>query len=129
MSKLEEVKEAFEDKLNRFAKFINIVKGNQDLNLRANLILDAKKPQTSSNLSTNQIDFVSISYFVADAFPELQPLKDFATEFLYTSLSKEGWGIDHIIAYEQAIGEKRLMQLGLKTQETSKEKVTDAIKK
>jgi hypothetical protein len=128
MSKLEEIKEAFEDKLNRFAKFLNIVKGNQDLNLRANLILDAKKPQTSSNLSTNQIDFVSISYFIADSYPELKPLKDFAEEFLYTSLSKEGWGIDHIIAYEQAIGEKRLMQLGLKTQDVKQGEKTQKSK-
>lgn len=95
-------------------------KGSQNLDERANVILNPKNIQTSSNLSSNQVDFISISYFIATPFPELQPLKDFAREFLYSSLSKEGWALEHAIAYEQAIGEKRLMQLGLKTQETVK---------
>jgi hypothetical protein len=126
---LEKIKESFEANLLRFEKFLNIVRGNQDVNLRANVILDPKNIKTSSNLSSDQVDFISISNFVAEAFPELEPLQALASEALSTNLSKAGFGVEHAIMYEQAIGEKRLMQLGLKPQDTPKEKVENIVKK
>ncbi len=115
-----------EDKLSRFARLWQIIKGTtSDIKLKANVILNPDNPKTSTNLSANQVDFVSLAYFLPQYFPEMKPLETFAEEFLQTSTSKEGWGVDRIIQYEQAVGEKRIMQLGLRPQEQKGKEVTN----
>ena len=118
MSKtITKIKATVGDKLQRFSKLIDIVKGRQDSQVRAGVILNPIKPSTTTNLTSNQVDFIAISKSIVKYFPEFKGLEDFADEFLLASISKEGWGVDRMIQYEQAIGEKRIMQLGLRQQE------------
>ena len=123
MSKtITKIKATVDDKLQRFSKLIDIVKGRQDSQVRAGVILNPIKPSTTTNLTSNQVDFIAISMSIVEYFPEFKGLKEFADEFLLASISKEGWGVDRMIQYEQAIGEKRIMQLGLRPQDQQKDK-------
>lgn len=110
------VKETVKEKLS-FRELIELVKGSQDVEKRASVILNPKNPSTSTNLSASQIEFVAIAKTLVTDFPEFQGLAEYADEFLLASISKEGWGVDRMIQHEQAISEKRMMQLGLKPQE------------
>ena len=123
MSKtLIKIKATVDEKLQRFSKLIDIVKGRQDSQVRAGVILNPIKPSTTTNLTSNQVDFIAISKSITKYFPEFKGLEDFADEFLLASISKEGCGVDRMIQYEQAIGEKRIMQLGLRPQDQQKDK-------
>lgn len=108
---VEKVKDAFNEQLSRFGKFWDIIQGHQDSQVRADVILSPKTPQTTTNLSSNQVDFVVICSGISKKFPELAPLEEGCKEFLYSSISKDGFGVTSMIQYEQAIGEKRLLQL------------------
>jgi hypothetical protein len=101
-------------------KLAGVIRGSQDPSSRAKVLLNPELPETTTNLSPNQIDFISISLTICKWFPEFEGLEDFAREFLLASISKEGWGVDRVIQYEQAISEKRLVQLGLKSGEQGK---------
>lgn len=124
ITKLEEkaiqIKEHIGERLS-FKEIVELVKGSNDIQKRANVILSPKLPQTATNLSSNQVEFIAISYAIVEDFPQFQGLKDYADQFLLTSISKEGWGVDRMIAHEQAINEKRMMQLGLKQVEGGKQ--------
>lgn len=109
------VKETVKEKLS-FRELIELVKGSQDVEKRASVILNPKMPSTSTNLSVSQIEFIAIAKTIVTDFPEFQGLAEYADEFLLASISKEGWGVDRMIQHEQAISEKRMMQLGLKPQ-------------
>lgn len=111
---IEKVKDEISTKFERFKQFVELIEGREQAGQRADIILSPKTPQTSTNLTASQVDFIAISFAVVKQFPEFGPLEDLAKEFLYSSMSKEGWGVDRAIAYEQAIGEKRLMELGFK---------------
>lgn len=124
--KVKEVKEIIIDdlktrleKIEILGKLISVIRGSQDANLRANVILDPRKPETTSNLTANQVDFITISKTICKFFPEFEGLEDFADEFLLASASKDGWAVDRVIAYEQAINEKRMIQLGLRPGESA----------
>lgn len=108
-------KEYVREKLS-FRELVELFKGSQDVVKRANVILNPLKPQTSTNLSDSQVDFIAISMSITKYFPEFEPLKDFADQFLLASVSKGGWGVDRMIQHEQAIAEKRMVQLGLKSE-------------
>lgn len=132
MSKLvEKVKEKLEpirEKLS-FREFINLIKGREDAQIRPMMILDPKNKLTSSNLSELQVDFVTNSFFIAKYFDEFSPMREYADLYLQVNESKEGWAVQKVIEYEQAVSEKRLMQLGLKPQEAkSGEGKTNATK-
>jgi hypothetical protein len=107
--------DAIKEKLS-FRELVELVKGSHDIEKRASVILAPKTPETSTNLSANQVEFVSIAMSITQTWPEFQGLEDYAKEFLLASTSKEGWGVDRMIAHEQAISEKRMMQLGLRPQ-------------
>lgn len=96
---------------------MELIKGTQDIQKRAGVILDPAKPQTSTNLSADQIDFVAIAKTLVKYDEEFEGLDKFTDEFLLASISKDGWGVDRMIQHEQAVSEKRLIQLGLKPQE------------
>lgn len=120
---IEKVKDEISTKFERFKQFVELIEGREQTGQRADIILNPKTPQTSTNLTASQVDFIAISYNLVKEFPEFEPLKELAREFLYASVSKEGWGVDRAIAYEQAIGEKRLMEIGLKPKPEGKENV------
>ena len=101
-----------------FSDLVKIWKGTQDITERAKIILDPVKPQTSTNLSSSQVDFIAISKSITDFFPEFVGLEKFADQFLLSSMSKDGFGVNSVIQYEQATSEKRLMQLGMKAEKT-----------
>lgn len=111
---MSKIAEALEARLSRFAKFLEVIRGKEDAKLRPNMILRPENKLTSSNLSELQVDFVTNSYFIAKHFAEFQPMADYAEIYLQTNESKSGWGVDKVIEYEQALGEKRMMQLGLR---------------
>lgn len=118
---IQKTKEQILESLTEFREFVSAVRGSQDVEKRANIILNPLKTETSTNLSNNQIDFVSVCLTIKQYFPEMEPLETFAKEFLLASISKEGWGVESLIQYEQAIGEKRMLQLGLRpSQQTGK---------
>jgi len=126
LSQLEKIKDKIEEKITEvkekaveilsFNDIVRIWKGTQDSQERAKIILDPSNPQTSTKLSSGQVDFVAISYNITDYFPEFKGLTDFAKQFVLSSMSKDGFGVTSAIQYEQAVGEKRLMQLGLKSE-------------
>lgn len=120
---------SFKEKIFRLREVIEIVRGKEDAKLRPNIILNPENPKTTSNLTELQVDFVTNSYFIADYFPEFLPLKQYAGHYLEVNESKEGWAVQKIIEHEQALGEKRMMQLGLRPpqqQEGLKEKIKGA---
>lgn len=122
---LEKVKtgvETVKEKLS-FKELVEIWKGSQDSEKRALVVLDPKIPQTSTNLNANQVDYVQICKDASFYFPELEPLEKTCNQFLLTSLSKDGFGVSSMIQHEQAINEKRMIQLGLRPQDQGKENV------
>lgn len=104
----------FATKLSNFAKFLEVVRGKENVQTRPDVVLNPKNKLTSSNITAEQADFVSSAYFMAYWFPEGQPLRVYAEIYLQVSASKNGWGIDKIIEHEQALGEKSMMRLGLR---------------
>lgn len=102
------------DKLSSFRDFLDVVRGKEDAKIRPNMILNPENKLTTSNLSEIQADFVTNSYFIAHYFPEFEPMRAYAEIYLQANESKSGWGVDKIIEYEQALGEKRMIQIGLK---------------
>jgi hypothetical protein len=128
LSNLNQAESDREKKLNLFDRLIKIIRGQEDFKNKVKLILEPDMPQTSTKLNPNQIDFVSTSIFIADYFDEMKPLRDYAIEFCRTSESNGGWGVDKVIQLEQAIGEKRMLQLGLKPQESKGSRIKEAIK-
>ena len=111
--KIKQAIETVKEKLS-FRELVELVKGSQDIEKRANVILNPRNPETSTNLSSNQVEFIAISMSICKTWPEFEGLEDYAKEFLCASISKEGWGVDRMISHEQAISEKRLMQLGFR---------------
>lgn len=114
--KISIIKETFEQKLAKFQKFLDTVRGKEEAKLRPNIILKPENPKTTSNLSDLQVDFVTNSFFIADYFPEFEPMRQYATHYLEVNESKDGWAVQKVIEHEQALGEKRMMQLGLRPQ-------------
>jgi hypothetical protein len=116
---LQEIK----DKIMQFKEFVDVVRPREDPKIRPNLILNPENPLTTSNLSELEIEFITDSYFIAEQFPEFQPLKDYATLYLRACASKNGWAVDKVIEFEQAIGEKRMIGLGFKNEAQKPEKI------
>jgi hypothetical protein len=108
--------------LKTFGEFLHLVRGNQDTVERARVVLDPKTPLTSSYLSANQVDFMTVSRILGENFKEMKVLQAFSEDVLLASMSKDGWGVEKMIQHEQAIGERRLMQLGLGPNQPKPEK-------
>lgn len=109
------VKEFSEQEFNKFLsyfeKFLNIVRGKVDVKYRLRLLLDPDNIKTSTRLTKGQIDFCSISSFIADYYPEFEPLKEYAKDhFALWVISQEGLGREEAIKYESAISESKLLQ-------------------
>jgi len=113
-------KEKFQENLKRFEDFLNVVRGKVDVKSRLMLLLNPDNIKTSTRLSRTEVDFVALSYFVAEEFPEFEGLKSFATQFCECAISKEGLGREEAIRFTSAISESKLLKsLGIfKSDET-----------
>lgn len=103
--------ENIERDLSYFERFLNIVRGKVDAKYRLRLLLEPDNVRTTTRLTRGERDFVTLSDFVADKFPEegFGGLKDFATILCYTNISLEGLGRAEAIQYEGAISESKLL--------------------
>lgn len=110
--RIEKVKQTVKQKMG-FKELIEVLRGNTDIEQRASVILNPKMPETSTNLNANQVDFVGIGKTMQIYFPEFKPLEVFTEELLLVSESKDGWGVESMIRHEQAVNEKRWLELGL----------------
>lgn len=108
--KVKEKAEDFIANLKLFELFLNVVRGKVDIKNRLMLLLNPENIKTSTRLTRTEIDFVSLSHFVADEFPEFEGLRKFANLFCECSISREGWGVDSSIRLNSAISESKLMQ-------------------
>lgn len=119
-------KESPEKALALFEKFLNIARGKVDIKHRLRLLLEPDNILTTTRLTRSQIEYVSLSHFVAEEFAEegFEPLKREANIFCHANISFDGLGREEAIRYEGAIGESRLVK-GLNifgTQETKGKK-------
>jgi len=105
----EELEEQKHNKhLSRFHKLINTIRGKADIRTRLRAVLNPEKPETSSNLTRNEVDFCTLSYFVAEEFEEFKPLKRYAEKHILFKMSEQGWGVESTIRLEQAINEAKI---------------------
>jgi len=95
-----------------YEQFLNISRGKVDVKNRLMLLLNPDIPKTSTKLTHEQVQFITLCHFVAKSFPEdgFEALEDFATELELASISHEGWGVDSSIRLSSAISESKLMQ-------------------
>lgn len=109
LSKKEE-SEQFSEKMNRLQALFNTIKGKTtDVKSRVRLILDPDNIQTSTRLNSSQVDFVSLSFFLAERFPEFVPLREYAEHFMKTNISLRGGGVENVIRLMGALGETKLL--------------------
>lgn len=117
---VEQTKEGFQENLKRFEDFLNVVRGKVDVKSRLMLLLNPDNIKTSTRLSRTEVDFVALSHFVAQEFPEFEGLREFANQFCECAISKEGLGREEAIRFTSAISESKLLKsLGIfKSDET-----------
>lgn len=117
----------FEKNLERFRLFLEMLKGKpQDIQSKLSMLLEPKEIRTSTRLSQSQIDFCSVSYFLAKQFPFFEPLKDYAEEFATWKISESGLGVDSAIKFTSALASSDLMKnLGINIEKRS---LTEKIK-
>ena len=96
--------------LSKFEKFLNIVRGKVDVKSRLMLLLNPDNLKTSTRLTRTETDFVALSFFVADEFPEFTPLAKYATEFMAAAISIQGLGREEAIRFTSAISESKLFK-------------------
>lgn len=96
--------------LSRFEQFLNIIRGKADVKSRLMLLLNPDKVETSTRLSRSEVDFVSLSLFVAREFPEFEPLKDFAMDFCLANISLQGLGREEAIRFTSALSESKILE-------------------
>ena len=120
IAKAKETIQDFQENLKRFEDFLNIVRGKVDVKSRLMLLLNPDNIKTSTRLSRSEVDFVALSYFVAEEFPEFEGLKSFAEQFCECAISKDGLGREEAIRFTSAISESKLLKsLGIfKSEET-----------
>jgi len=96
-----------------------VVRGKVDIKNRLMLLLNPDNIKTSTRLTRAEVDFVALSFFVADEFPQFRGLRKFAKEFCECAISTDGLGRDEAIRFTSAVSESKLLQrLGIfKTEE------------
>lgn len=98
--------------LSLFEKFLNIARGKVDIKHRLRLLLQPDNILTTTRLTRSQVDYMSLSFFVAREFPEegFEPLERLATLFGHSAISYDGLGRTEAIQYEGAISESKLLK-------------------
>jgi hypothetical protein len=98
-----------ENNLNKFKRFLEIIRGKVDVRNRLDAILNPTKMETSSRLSEDQIDFVVSANWFAKMWPDLYtPLKDYAEELMPATISLNGKGREEAIKFVGAIEQSNL---------------------
>lgn len=100
---------SFQENLQRFKRFLDIVKQKTDIKSRVALLLNPDKPQSSTRLTASQVDFVALSYFSAKKFDIFEPLKEFAEEFCLSAISLKGLGREEAIQLVSALNDQKLL--------------------
>lgn len=96
----------FDYNLTQFRKVWDVLIGKGDFKSKINSILNPDKPQTSSNISLPQVQYVVEAYYLAECYPEsLGFLKKDADNLLWTMMSLKGWGIDKVIEFQNSLRE------------------------
>jgi len=103
-----------EDKIGKLKRLISVLRGKGDIKSRVEVLLNPSKVETTTKLNPNQILFVASSKLLANTYPELEPLSDFADNIMFASISLEGWGVDNVIKLEQAINQQKIGELEAK---------------
>lgn len=98
-----------EEPLNKFERFLNIIRGKSDVKSRIRLLLDPDKVETSTYLTKAEVDFVSTALFVAEEFPMFEPLGDYAIQYSLVKISEQGHGVESVIRFTSAINESKLL--------------------
>lgn len=93
-----------DEQLDFLKKIIDVVRGKENVRNRLSAILDPAKPETSTKLSSNQVDFVICAKFFNKEYPALyKPLDDLSNYVITDSMSLDGWGVDEAIKLAAAI--------------------------
>ena len=95
----------------KLKQILDLVFKKEDVRNRLSSILNPEKPQTSSKLSAEQVNFVTDAFWFADMWPELyNPLKTDAENLLLTQLSENGYGVERAIDLTGRIEGSQMMK-------------------
>jgi hypothetical protein len=101
----------FKKTLGKLKQILDVVFKKEDVRNRLSSILNPEKPQTSSRLTAEQVNFVKDAYWLAKQYPDLYlPMKDYADETLLTQMSEKGWGTEQSIKLVGAIEQSKAFQ-------------------
>jgi len=105
------MEENVKSNIEKLGLLLDTIRGTKDVRERLDSILNPRVLQTSSKLSTAQVNFVIKAYWLANAFPEFyEPLKSYANEVLKTMLSESGYGIESAIKLTGAIEQDKFLK-------------------
>jgi hypothetical protein len=102
--------ETFEDKMQRFKTFLDIVKGKVEIGSRLKPLLNPENLQTTTRLANEEVDFVSDAHWLANQWKVFEPLRDLAHEISETKISEGGKGRQEAISFMGALTEGKLLK-------------------
>jgi hypothetical protein len=102
--------ETFEDKMQRFRAFLDIVKGKVEIGSRLKPLLNPENLQTTTRLDSGEVDFVSDAHWLANQWKVFEPLRDLAHEISETKISEGGKGREEAISFMGALTEGKLLK-------------------
>lgn len=86
--------------LKELKKLMAIFKGEP---VKRDMLLNPSNAQTSSFLTASQVSYVQDAFWLAEQYPEFEPLKQDAMQLLLTRLSYEGKGVMSTIDLMKAL--------------------------
>ena len=99
-----ERKSKLADTLDFIKQIIKAIHGQEDVRNRLGVFLDPTKPQSSSNLNADQVNFVVDAFWMEKTYPKLFACYgDLARELLATNPSLNGWAVDKSIELNSII--------------------------
>lgn len=115
--------DAVKDVLDKFERFINIVKGRKDAKTQVEVLSNPENYKTMSVLTQGQVEFVQDAFWLCKVEPKVyKDLMLYAQEMMEASPSKGGTGREQAIRYVGALSEsKALQKLGIITGGDKKE--------
>jgi len=102
--------ETFDDKMQRFKTFLDVVKGKVDLGSKLKPLLNPDNLQTTTRLDSVEVDFVSDAHWLANQWKVFEPLRDLAHEISETKISEGGKGREEAISFMGALTEGKLLK-------------------
>jgi hypothetical protein len=107
--------------LKKFARIVDIFRGKVNIKSRLAPLLNPENLQTSSRLNNNQVKFVADAFWLASAYSEFEPLKDYALEVAKTNISLDGKGREEAISFMGAIEQSKVFQALISSRTSEKE--------